>query len=105
LQSRSRKADTSESEESEEEERVKIVKKKRRASSSEEETKTKKKKKKKQKESSSDSEVVCEGLNSTFGSPRVHIYSVFVGFAWSCYLLGIEKHVLQFFIQGFRVVV
>ena len=77
---------------------MKIVKKKRRASSSEEETKTKKKKKKKQKESSSDSEVVCEGLNSTFELPTVHIYSVFVGFAWSCCLLSTEKPVLQFFI-------
>jgi hypothetical protein len=98
LQSRSRKADTSESEESEEEERVKIVKKKRRASSSEEETKAKKKKKKKQKESSSDSEVVCERLNSTFESPGVHIYSVFVGCASSRCLLSIEKHVLRFII-------
>jgi hypothetical protein len=59
LQSRTRKADTSESDDSEEEERVKVVKKKRRASSSEEDTKAKKKKKKKQKESSSDSDVVC----------------------------------------------
>ena len=77
---------------------MKIVKKKRRASSSEEETKTKKKKKKKQKESSSDSEVICEGLNLIFESPRVHIYTVFVGFAWSCCSLSIEKHFLQFFI-------
>jgi hypothetical protein len=64
LQSRTRKADTSESDDSEEEERVKVVKKKRRASSSEEDTKAKKKKKKKQKESSSDSDVVC--ISTTF---------------------------------------